>query len=114
MQLKHWENLANLERSIIKEQFQKVAKQPPDTPAAVRQVRRVGKQRAGKKIGMPNEPQVASITAVTGDVKITNPYTKRLVGKQGRYKRPTENDLREQKEKTAALVANDGLTPAQG
>ena len=72
MQLKHWENLANLERSIIKEQFQKVAKQPPDVPAAVRQVRRVGKQRAEQKIGKENQPQVAAITAVTGDVKIPN------------------------------------------
>ncbi len=69
MQLKHWENLANLERSIIKEQFQKVAKQPPDTAAAVRAVRRVGEQRAERKFGKDNQPLVASITAVTGDVK---------------------------------------------
>ncbi len=46
---------------------------------------------------------MASITAVTGDVKSQNPYRKRLVGKQGRYKAPTEKDLREQKEKAASL-----------
>ncbi len=114
MQLKHWENLANLERSIVKEQFTKVAKQPADTPAALRQVRRVGKQRAERKIGKDNKPQVASITAVTGDAKIPNPYRKRLVGK-GKYKKGvTEKDIRDQRGKTAALVAQDGLTPAGG
>ena len=113
MQLRHWDNLANLGRSIIKEQFQKVAKHPPDTDADVRQ-RRVGKQRAERNIGKDNQPQVASITAVTGDAKIQNPYRKHLVGKQGRYKLPTEKQIRDQKGKTAALVANDGLTPAQG
>ncbi len=86
-----------------------MAKQPPDTAAAVR---RVGKRRAERKIDKDNQPQVASIIAVTGDVKIPNPYRK--PGKQGRYKLPTEKDLRDQKETTAALVANDGLTAAQG
>ena len=110
MQLKHWENLANLERSIIKEQFTKVAKQPDRATA----VRLIGKQRAERKIGKDNKPQVASLTAVTGDAKIPNPYRKRLVGK-GKYKKGvTEKDIRDQKSKTAALVANDGLTPAQG
>ena len=30
------------------------------------------------------------------------------------YPRPTEKGIREQRVKTAALAANDGLTPAQG
>ena len=35
--------------------------------------------------------------------------------REKRYpKNPTEKEIREQKGKTAALVANDGLTPAQG
>ena len=86
MQLKQWENLANLERSIIKEQFNKVAKQPDRATA----IRLIGRQRAERKIGKDNKPQVASITAVTGDVKIPNPYRKRMVGK-GKYKKlPTE------------------------
>ena len=59
-----------------------------------------------------NVPQVASITSLTGDVKIKNPYT---AGRTKQYpKNPTEKQIREQKGKTAALVANDGLTPAQG
>ena len=58
-----------------------------------------------------NVPQVAKITAVTGDVKIKNPYT---AGRTRQYQNPTEKQIREQKGKTAALVANDGLTPAQG
>ena len=53
----------------------------------------------------------ARVTAVTGDVKIPNPYT---AGKTRQYKNPTEKQIREQKGKTAALVANDGLTPGQG
>ena len=59
-----------------------------------------------------NVPQVASITALTGDVRLKNPYT---AGRTRQYlKNPTEKQIREQKGKTAALVANDGLTPAQG
>ena len=59
-----------------------------------------------------NVPQVASITSLTGDVNIKNPYT---AGRTKQYpKNPTEKQIREQKGKTAALVANDGLTPAQG
>ena len=95
MQLKHFENLANLERSIIKQQFVKAAKAP------------VTMSYGAKKM-KGNAPQVASITALTGDVKIKNPYT------AGRPKNPTEKQIRDQKGKTAALVANDGLTPAQG
>ena len=97
MQLKHFENLANLERSIIKQQFVKAAKAP--VPMSY-----------GAKKMKGNAPQVASITALTGDVKIQNPYS------TGRKypKNPTEKQIRDQKGKTAALVANDGLTPAQG
>ena len=98
MQLKHFENLANLERSIIKQQFQKAAKAP------------VTVSYGGKRL-KGNVPQVAKITAVTGDVKIKNPYT---AGRTRQYPNPTEKQIREQKGKTAALVANDGLTPAQG
>ena len=65
MQLKHFENLANLERSIIKQQFVKAAKAP--APMSY-----VGKKMKG------NAPQVASITALTGDVKIKT-HTLRVV-----------------------------------
>ena len=99
MQLKHFEHLANLERSIIKQQFQKAAKAPVTVSYG-------GKRMKG------NVPQVASITALTGDVKIKNPYT---AGRTKQYpKNPTEKQIRDQKVKTAALVENDGLTPAQG
>ena len=100
MQLKHFEHLANLERSIIKEQFVRAAKQS-------QAVRNYGDKRA-----KGNVPQVATILSVTGDQKLPNPYT---AGKTRTYpKNPTEKEIREQKGKTAALVANDGLTPAQG
>ena len=97
MHLKHFEHLANLERNIIKSQFQRAAKAPVT-------------MSYGAKRMKGNVPQVASITSVTGDVKIKNTYT------AGRKypKNPTEKQIREQKGKTAALVANDGLTPAQG
>ena len=99
MHLKHFEHLANLERNIIKTQFQRAAK----TPVTV---------AYGAKKMKGNVPQVASITSLTGDVKIKNPYT---AGRTKQYpKNPTEKEIREQKGKTAALVANDGLTPAQG
>ena len=99
MQLKHFEHLANLERSIIKQQFQRAVKAP---------VLPFGAKMQGKQ----NTPQAATLTAVTGDVKIPNPYT---AGKTRQYpKNPTEKQIREQKGKTAALVANDGLTPGQG
>ena len=51
------------------------------------------------------------ITAVTGDRKLPFQYT---AGKTRVYNRPTEAEIRDQRSKTAALVANDGLTPAQG
>ena len=106
MQLKHFEHLANLERSIIKQQFVNAAKKPapPSLPFGPPRKRIQGKQRK------ENTPQVATVTALTGDVKVKNPYT------AGRKypNNPTEKQIREQKGKTAALVANDGLTPAQG
>jgi hypothetical protein len=99
MHLKHFEHLANLERNIIKSQFQRAAKAPVT-------------MSYGAKRMKGNVPQVATITSVTGDVKIKNPYT---AGRTKQYpKNPTEKQIREQKGKTAALVANDGLTPAQG
>ena len=107
MSLKHFEHLANLERNIIKQQFLNAAKQPaPPLPFGPPRKRIQGKQRKD------NTPQVASITSLTGDVKIKNPYT---AGRTKQYpKNPTEKQIRDQKRKTAALVANDGLTPAQG
>ena len=99
MQLKHFEHLANLERSIIKQQFQRAARAP-----ATRQY--------GAKPLPANKSQVAVLSSVTGDQKLKNPYT---AGPTRKYpKNPTEKEIREQKGKTAALVANDGLTPAQG
>ena len=114
MQLKHFEHLANLERSIVKEQFLKAVKAPvlPFGPKIGEQKRVAGKQKPKEKKGKENTPQAATLTAVTGDVKIPNPYT---AGKTRQYpKNPTEKQIREQKGKTAALVANDGLTPGQG
>ena len=74
--------------------------------------RKKGMGVAERKKMKGNVPQVASITALTGDVKIKNPYT---AGRTRQYpKNPTEKKIREQKGKTAALVANDGLTPPQG
>ena len=100
MQLKHFEHLANLERNIIKQQFVRAAKQSH----AVR--------NHGDKRPKGNVPQVAAITSLSGDQKLPNPYT---AGKTRKYpKNPSEKEIREQKAKTAALVANDGLTPAEG
>ena len=76
MSLKHFEHLANLERNIIKQQFVKAAKAP------------VAMSYGAKKM-KGNVPQVTSITAVTGDVKLKNPYT---AGRTRQYpKNPTEN-----------------------
>ena len=100
MQLKHFEHLANLERNIIKQQFVRAAKH---SQAA---------RTYGDKRAKGNVPQVAAITSLSGDQKLPNPYT---AGKTRTYpKNPTEKEIREQKGKTAALVANDGLTPEQG
>ena len=102
MQLKDWENLANLERQVIKQQFQKVVK-PPPMPFGPVKKRIVGKQG--------NRPAVVPIATVTGDKKLPFQYT---AGKTRVYNRPTEAEIRAQRGKTAALAANDGLTPAQG
>ena len=113
MQPKDFEQLANLERSIVKEQFQRAVKVPtlPFGPK-IGEKRLVGKQKpTEKKVGKSNVPQVAALNAVTGDLKIPNPYKrKRIVGK----KNHTEQKIRATQGKTAALVANDGLTPGQG
>ena len=102
MHLKDWENLANLERQVIKQQFQKVVK-PPAMPFGPVKKRIVGKQG--------NRPAVYPIATVTGDKKLPFQYT---AGKTRVYNRPTEAEIRAQRGKTAGLVANDGLTPAQG
>ena len=96
--------MANLERQVIKQQFQKVVK-PPTMPFGPVRRRIVGKQKKG------NTPAVVPITAVTGDKKLPFQYT---AGKTRVYNRPTEAEIRDQRGKTAALAANDGLTPAQG
>ena len=58
-----------------------------------------------------NRPAVYPIATVTGDKKLPFQYT---AGKTRVYNRPTEKEIREQRDKTAALVANDGLVPSQG
>ena len=98
MQPRHFENLANLERQVIKQQFHKAYQRPP---------RPQREQFRPKK----NAPITRPITALTGDRNLAFPYTS-LASRV--YPRPTEAQIREQRGKTAALVANDGLTPAQG
>ena len=65
MQPRHFENLANLERQVIKQQFQKVVNPPtlPFGPEPLRdKTRKVGKQRPKeKKLGPDGKPQVAAI-----------------------------------------------------
>ena len=102
--LKNFDNLANLERQVIKQQFQKVLK-VPTMPFGAPKKRLVGKQKGG------NVPAVVPITAVTGDKRLPFQYT---AGKTRVYNHPTEQEIREQRGKTAALVANDGLVPSQG
>ena len=53
MQPKHFEHLANLERSIIKEQFQRAVKAPvlPLGPKIGEQKRVEGEQKPKEKIG---------------------------------------------------------------
>ena len=102
--LSNFDNLANLERSVIKQQFQKVVK-VPKMPFGVPKKRIVGKQKGG------NTPAVYPLAAVTGDQRLPFQYT---AGKTRVYKRPTEQEIREQRGKTAALAANDGLVPSQG
>ena len=98
MQLRDFENLANLERQVIKQQFHKAYQRPP---------RPQREQFRPKK----NAPITRPITSLTGDRNLAFPYTS-LANRV--YPRPTEAQIREQRGKTAALVANDGLTPAQG
>ena len=115
MQPRHFENLANLERQVIKQQFQKVVNPPtlPFGPEPLRgKKRKVGKQRPKEmKLGPDGKPQVAALATVTGDCKLAFPYT---AGKTRVYPRQSEADIREQRGKSAALAANDGLTPAAG
>ena len=115
MQPRHFENLANLERQVIKQQFQKVVNPPtlPFGPEPLRdKTRKVGKQRPKeKKLGPDGKSQVVALATVTGDRKLAFPYT---AGKTRVYPRQSEADIREQRGKSAALAANDGLTPAGG
>ena len=104
--LKNFDNLANLERQVIKQQFQKVVK-VPTMPFGVPKKRIVGKQKGG------NTPAVYPIAAVTGDKRLPFQYTVKKPGTRV-YKRQTEADIREQRGKTAAMAANDGLVPSQG
>ena len=112
-QLKDWDNLANLERQVIKQQFQKVVKYPP-LPFGVtpRGKRLVGKQAPREQKFAPgNVPQVAKLNAPTGDPSLAFPYT---AGKTRVYPRQSEADMRAARENVAAKVANFGLVPTAG
>ena len=115
MQPRHFENLANLERQVIKQQFQKVVNPPtlPFGPAPLQAKTRMGgKQKPREqKLGKDGKSQRVALATVTGDRKLAFPYTD---SKTRVYPRQTEADIREQRGKTAALAANDGLTPAGG
>ena len=115
MQPRHFENLANLERQVIKQQFQKVVNPPtlPFGPAPLQdKARKGGKQRPKeKKLAPDGKSQPVALATVTGDRKLAFPYT---AGKTRVYPRQTEADIRDQRGKTAAMAANDGLTPAGG
>ena len=115
MQPRHFENLANLERQVIKQQFQKVVNPPtlPFGPEPLRaEARKVGKQRPKeKKLAPDGKSQPVALATVTGDRKLAFPG---MSGKTRVYPRQTEADIREQRGKSAALAANDGLTPAGG
>ena len=113
MQPRHFENLANLERQVIKQQFQKVVKPPtlPFGPEPLRGTRMVGKQRPKEKLAPDGKSQPVALATVTGDRKLAFPYTS---GKTRVYPRQSEADIREMRGKSAALAANDGLTPAGG
>ena len=88
MQLKHFEHLANLERSIIKQQFQRAARAPTT-------------RQYGAKPLPANKPQVIPLSSVTGDQKLKNPYT---AGPTRKYpKNPTEKEIREQKRKNGGV-----------
>ena len=115
MQPRHFENLANLERQVIKQQFQKVVNPPklPFGPAPLQdKTRKGGKQKPReKKLGPDGKSQPVALATVTGDRKLAFPYT---AGKSRVYPRQSEADIRDQRCKSAALAANDGLTPAGG
>ena len=84
----------------------------PFGPEPLRGTRKTGKQRLKeKKLGPDGKPQVAALATVTGDRKLAFPYT---AGKTRVYPRQSEADIREQRGKSAALAANDGLAPAAG
>ena len=95
-----------MERSVIKEQFQKVVK-VPKLPFGVPRKRIKGKQKGG------NTPAVYPVAAVTGDKRLPFQYTAKKPGTRV-YPRQTEADIREQRGKTAAMAANFGLVPSQG
>ena len=115
MQPRHFENLANLERQVIKQQFQKVVNPPtlPFGPEPLRDKARLGKKGKPKekKLGPDGKSQPMALATVTGDRKLAFPHTS---GKTRVYPRQSEADIREQRGKSAALAANDGLTPAAG
>jgi len=72
----------------------------------------VGKQTLREQKFAPgNVPQVARLTAPTGDPALAFPYT---AGKTRVYPRQSEADMRAQREKTSAMVANFGLVPTAG
>ena len=74
--------------------------------------RKAGKQKPKeRKLGADGKSQVVALATVTGDRKLAFPYT---AGKTRVYPRQSEADIREQRGKSAALAANDGLTPAGG
>ena len=112
-QLRDLDNLANLERQVIKHQFQKVVKHHT-LPFGVtpRGKRLVGKQAPREQKFAPgNVPQVARLSAPTGDRSLAFPYT---AGNTRVYPRQSEADMRAQREKTSAMVANFGLVPTAG
>ena len=95
MQPRHFENLANLERQVIKQQFQKVVNPPtlPFGPEPLRdKTRKVGKQRPKeKKLGPDGKPQVAALATVTGDRKLAaDPGGGMSSPRDGRARRYTE------------------------
>ena len=115
MQPRHFENLANLERQVIKQQFQKVVNPPtlPFGPEPLRdKTRKVGKQRPKeKKLAPDGKSQPVALATVTGDRKLAFPYT---AGKSRVYPRQSEADIREQRATAEALAVNEARTSALG
>ena len=85
----------------------------PFGPAPLRdKTRKGGKQKPREqKLAPDGKSQRVALATVTGDRKLAFPYT---AGKTRVYPRQTEADIRDQRGKTVALAANDGLTPAGG